>query len=547
VHAAVVEGDQLIAGARDPHLVTMWRSCAKPFQVMPLLTSGGFDTLQWGAEELALACASHGGEPEHIAIAQRMLASIGLEEGDLASKKVHSVPADISIREAAGFMTRHRVSSLVLMEGGSAAGIITDRDLREKVVARAGDFSSPVREIMSGPLVTADMQDYCFDALLKMIHHGIHHLVVCEGADLKGIVTNHDFMLLQGTSPLSVVKEIEGQQSIEGLASVMRRQRDVIGLLVKEGARAGNIMRIIGEMNDRVVGKVLQISEKRIGPPPVRYCWVLAGSEGRKEQIFRTDQDNAIIYEDVEEDREEAVRQYLLRLSEAVGEGLGRCGFPPCPAGYVATSPEWRRPLSSWKRLFSQWVNEPSPEGIMHSLVFFDLRPVHGDAGLAEDLWTHLLGAVGGRMLFLGNMANTITRNSPPIGFLKNFLVEKSGEHKDQLNLKVRGIAPLADMVRLFSLERGVRETSTIERIEALRGLHAVVREHADEMVQAFEFLMLLRIHTQLAEIERGSSPDNFIDPQALTNLERKTIREAFSLISKLQDHVIERYRPMII
>ncbi|MDA8432665.1 MAG: hypothetical protein M0Z60_06855, partial [Nitrospiraceae bacterium] len=153
---------------------------------------------------------------------------------------------------------------------------------------------------------------------------------------------------------------------------------------------------------------------------------------------------------------------------------------------------------------------------------------------------------IEGQMVFLGYMANMIIKNAPPVGFFRSFIVEKSGEHKNELNLKVKGIAPLVDMTRLFSLEKGIRETSTIERLSEVRERHTIVREHAEELEHAFEFMMLLRIQHQFEQIEAGKNPDNFINPDRLSNLEKKTIKESFALITRMQDIIIERYKPLI-
>jgi CBS domain-containing protein len=381
-----------------------------------------------------------------------------------------------------------------------------------------------------------------------MIKHNIHHIVVIKEGELRGVLTNHDLMMLQGTSPLSFAKDLESQQAIDGLVPVSAKINRVVGLLLKEGARAGNITKILTELNDRLVRKVLEISEKKLGRPPVPYCWIAFGSEGRKEQTFKTDQDNAIIYQDPETpQQEEAAKRYFTEFSALVRENLLRCGFPMCPANYMASNPKWRQPLKVWKKYFSSWVAEPTPDAILHALIFFDFRPVYGELALGEVLREHLTAILRDQKVFLGYLANITVQNRPPVGFFKTFVVEKGGEHKDELNLKVKGIAPLVDIVRLFALEKGVRETSTLERIEALRTRHTVVGEYADELKHAFEFIMVLRIHNQFGQIEAGRIPDNFINPSKLSNLEKRTIREAFALISKLQDHIIETYKHMIL
>jgi CBS domain-containing protein len=182
----------------------------------------------------------------------------------------------------------------------------------------------------------------------------------------------------------------------------------------------------------------------------------------------------------------------------------------------------------------------------MNALVFFDFRPVHGEASLAEELREYLIASLRDKKVFLGYLANMAIKNAPPVGFLKSFVVEKDGEHKDELNLKVKGIAPIVDIVRLFALERGVPETSTLERIAALRESHTIVQEYADEFAHAFEFIMLLRIHHQYEQMSAGQTVNNFINPNALSNLEKRSIKDAFQLITKIQDMIIERYKSLI-
>ncbi|MCL5978705.1 MAG: DUF294 nucleotidyltransferase-like domain-containing protein [Nitrospirae bacterium] len=468
--------------------------------------------------------------------------------GETATKKVFTVKDDATIQEAARIMAKNKISSLIIVDTKTLpVGIVTDRDLREKVVAKGRDVSEPVRNIMSLPLIRVDYRDYCFEAVLKMIRHNVHHILVIKDGNLDGVLTNHDLMLLQGASPLSFAKDIESQQTIEGLVPVSEKISKIIGLLLNEGAKASNITKIITELNDRLVKKILEIAEKKFGASPVPYCYIVFGSEGRKEQTFKTDQDNAIIYADVASNEIEAeVNKYFSKFTLFVRESLLKCGFPLCPADYMATNPKWRQPLKVWKKYFSNWISTPTADAVLNSVTFFDFRHVYGDAGISDALRDSLPSMLEDQKVFLGYLANMAIKNRPPIGFLKTFVVEKSGEHKDELNLKVKGIAPIVDIVRLFALEKGVKETSTIERINALRDRHTIVHEYGDELEQAFEFIMLLRIQHQYEQIKTGKTPDNFINPNKLSNLEKKSLKEAFHLISQIQDMVIDLYKSMI-
>jgi CBS domain-containing protein len=320
-----------------------------------------------------------------------------------------------------------------------------------------------------------------------------------------------------------------------------------VGLLLKEGAKASNITKVITEIHDRLVRKILEFAERKLGKPPVPFCWIAFGSEGRKEQTFKTDQDDAIIYADPANDAEaEAAKKYFSTFAAYVQDGLLQCGVPLCPANFMASNPQWCQPLRAWKKYFSTWISTPTPDAVLNSVAFFDFRPMYGEVSLAENLRDDLNALLKGEKVFLGYLANMAIKNQPPIGFFKSFVVDKGGEHKDELNLKVKGLAPLVDIMRLFALEKGIRETSTLERIDTLRGVHTIAQEYADDFEQAFEFMMLLRIHHQFRQISAGQAPDNFINPNKLSNLEKRSIKEAFQLITKVQNLIIERYKSLI-
>jgi len=467
---------------------------------------------------------------------------------EIASKNVIHVPETISINEAAKIMCEKNISSLIITSYQNIpVGIITDKDLRKKVVATGRNVTEPVKNIMSSPIIKIDAKDYCFEAILRMLKYNIHHLLVIKDGQIKGVVTNHDIMLLQGVSPLTIVREIEIQQSTDGVINASKQVNNIIGNLLQQGAKASNITKIITEINDKIVRKIIQLAERELGPPPVSYCWIALGAEGRKEQTFKTDQDNALIYSDTSPGQQESIQKYFLDFASFVKENLLKCGFPPCPGDIMASNPRWCQPLKVWKKLFSQWVYTPKGDSLMFSNIFFDFRGIYGDLSLEESLRDYLLNLVKDQKIFLGYLANLAVKNRPPLGFFKTFVVEKGGEHKDKLNLKIKGIAPLVDIVRLFSLEKGVRETSTLERIESLKTKHGIVKDLGEELIYAFEFLMLLRIKHQYSQIIKGQIPHNFINPENLSNLEKKMLKESFHLISKLQDILIERYKIMII
>jgi CBS domain-containing protein len=461
---------------------------------------------------------------------------------DLATKKVITASEDIAIKDAAEIMARNGVSSLVLLDrDGLPSGMVTDRDLRSKVVSKGRDITGRVGDIMSVTIIKSEAGDYCFEALLKMIRYNIHHLLVVDKGRLSGIITSHDLMMLQGTSPLSVAKEIEDQNTIDGLLPVSKKINKIITILIKEGARASNITRLITEINDRLLKKILEITEARLGPPPLRYCWIVYGSEGRKEQTFKTDQDNAIIFDDPQGSADTAVA-YFTDLADQMKSALSKCGFPPCSADYMASNPKWRRPLHLWKAYFSDWINNPTPEAILRSLIFFDFRAIHGDFLLAERLRAFLGHEVKDKNLFLAQMTGVVTQNRPPLDFFGKFICEKKGGNKGKINIKINGLCPIIDAARLSALETKVYNTSTLERLAGLRERQGTVSEFSLELEEAFEFLMSLRLRHQFQQIQEGIEPDNFINPANLRNMEKVLLKEAFKLILSVQEKTIKKY-----
>jgi CBS domain-containing protein len=289
---------------------------------------------------------------------------------------------------------------------------------------------------------------------------------------------------------------------------------------------------------------VLEIAEKQFGKPPLPYCWLAMGSEGRKEQIFKADQDNAIIYADPDGTaQKDAAQKYFAAFAVFVRDSLVQCGFPLCPSDLMASNPKWCQPLSVWKQYFSSWINMPSLAAARRSKIFFDFRGIAGEQALAEELRAFIGKTMDGQSGFLTAMADAAVWNRPPLGLFRSLIVEKKGEHKDELDLKTSGLVPVVDLARLLSLEAKVAETATLERLEALRGtILPKVQVNGDELAQAFEYISLLRIHHQVEQVARGERPDNFVNPRKLSNLERSMIRESFHIISHAQKMMADRY-----
>ncbi len=474
--------------------------------------------------------------------------------GEVVRRELVTIGAHESIRAAAERMGRAGVGSLVILDGaggaggGEVAGIVTDQDFRDKVAARGLSVELPVREIMSSPVLAVDDSTLCFDALLTMMKSQVHHLGVRRSGRVAGMVTAHDFMTLTGRSPYSLFKDIVGETRIDGLARLARGIPDVVRALFEEGARAGKVGRMVAVLNDLVLERLLTMLQEELGPPPLPFCWLAMGSEGRREQTIRTDQDNALIYQDPVAGGTDAglaarAEEYFGRLGRRAGECLVDFGYPRCPGGIMADNPKWRMSLSAWKRRFTDWIARPEPEQVLFAGIFFDFRPVFGYLALGEALRDHVTPLAAREEVFLHHMAADCLRSRPPLTFFKSFIVEKDGEHKDALDIKSRGVLPLTEFGRVMALKHGLRETNSLDRFKALAELGAISAEFHAELREAYEFLMQVRIASQLRQMDEGRQPGNHVKPGRLTDLEKRTLKEAFSVIGRMQTYVRETFR----
>jgi len=464
---------------------------------------------------------------------------------DVAKGRLYTIARDADVQEAAVIMSERMIGSLLVEDGdGGICGIVTDKDIRGKIVAKGRPLSTPVGDIMAAPVQTIRGQAICFDALLTMIKKRIHHLAVEDQGRITRVITTHDIMVAQGTSPLYMFREIMAQRRPEGLYDLSNKVHKVVRSLIEEGAKAYNITRMITVLNDHILERLLAMMNEEFGPPPLPYTWLSLGSEGRREQTFKTDQDNAIVYADTREPaRIEAAEKYFRVFAETTIGHLVRCGYPLCPGDVMASNIRWRQPLSTWKGYFSKWCRTPTPESVLNSTIFFDFRNVAGDSGLTAELREHLRGLAGRADIFQLYLARHFLASRPPMSFFRNFIVEKDGEHKNTLDIKKKGLVFFVDFARLFALKHGVAETNTLDRLRQLRDDRHLGGDLATEIIEAYEFLMHIRLVHQLRKLENDEEPDNYINPADLSDLERQTLKEAFGVINRMQEFTKQTLR----
>ncbi len=490
--------------------------------------------------------------PGPAAVYRGDLALFVRQVGDLVKGPVVSCGPEASVAEAARLMTGRGVGSVIVVGGGMPLGIVTDRDLRIKVVAQGLDSGTSVSAIMSSPLLSVDPTRPAFDALLEMTRRGIHHLGVVSGGRLAGVVSSHDIIVLQGTHPVGLVRDIEGQGTLAGLVEAAPRVQGVVRWLADAGAGSFDIGRIVAELNDRLVRRTLDLVVADLegrghGRPPLPFSWLVAGSEGRREQTLKTDQDNGLVYADPPPAVSETAAEYFAGLAGSMGEALGRLGFPPCPGGFMASNPRWCQPESVWRRYFAGWMETQEPEQVLHASLFFDMRPVVGDEAPGRALWEWVCERAPTHRLFLGYMAKAALERHVPLGFFGGFVVERAGTHKNTLDLKARGVFPVTQAMRVCALSLGVSETNTLDRLLASGRKGLFSSREVNDLRDAHEVIARLRLTHQLACLDMGAPPDNFINPEALGKADRLLLKEAFKTIAWLQRWIEDRFQTDLI
>ncbi len=459
---------------------------------------------------------------------------------DLIGREPVAVATTASVREAARVMSEHRVSSLLVMDGERLAGILTDRDLRTRVLAADVDPGVGVTAVMTTDPVTGAVDALAFEVLLEMVGRHIHHMPIVD-ADARpvGIVTTTDLLRLEQANPVYLAGDVAKQPDVAGVARVAGRLPQVVQSLVEQDASADDIGRVVTAVGDAVERRVLALAEADLGPPPVPYCWVALGSRARLEQALAADQDNAMLIDDTMQPEHAA---WFEALATRVTDGLVECGYPRCPGEVMATNPRWRQPLARWRQEFSTWLHQPVPDAILRASIFFDMRPVHGDATLHATLQRHVLTASPTSKVFLAHLAKQATAKEPPLGFFRGLVLEKAGDHKDTLDIKRGGIGAVVELARAHALSIGSPAVNTQARIEAAREAGVFGDERADDLRDAFEFISYVRLRHQAGQVRRGEPTDNFVAPRDLSSFDKRHLREAFAIVRAAQSALAHRY-----
>jgi CBS domain-containing protein len=350
-----------------------------------------------------------------------------------------------------------------------------------------------------------------------------------------GMLSNKDILSFQGQSPLFLLREI---QLAPGMEKIIEKHKQLAGLvrsLIYNGATARNVTRFITAVSDTILNKLMSMTLDEMGPAPVPFVFMIMGSEGRQEQTLKTDQDNAIVYQDPKPAFAEQVGSYFQKFGDIACTLLNEAGYDFCTGGVMAKNPRWCQPLSKWKSYFSDWIHAAEAEDLLQASIFFDFRRGFGEESLIEALRSHLFTSLKGWSGFFRHMTENALNFKPPLGFFRNFVVESKGRHRNAFDIK-SAMTPIVDFARVYALKNGIEETNTLDRLSQLRIRKIISLKEYDEMEKAYSFLMQLRFVRQItAVMDDNLKPDNYINPKKLTHIEQTMLKEIFKRVEKFQ------------
>lgn len=445
------------------------------------------------------------------------------------------------VQEVLRTMQALKIGSMLVVDAvGKPQGIFTRHDVLDRVALAQCDLSKPVSMVMTPNPQTLPAETSAYEAALLIAHRGIRHIPVCDGGRLIGVVTERDLFALQRVSVRSINHTVADADSIGALQLAASDIRRLARSMLGQGVAAEQLTLIIATLNDALVRRVLEIEQAKFPVADIRWCWLAFGSEGRYEQTISTDQDNGLIF-DPGDDSPDAVRARLLPFAQAVNADLDACGFPLCQGNIMAGNPQWCLSLREWREQFDSWITNTDPQALLNAVIFFDFRPLHGDAELARILRCHLSELAQGNHRFQRQLAQYALEIQPPLGMISDFVTD-DGEFHGTVDLKKSGARLFTDAARVMALAAGVEHTNTVLRLRQAGPLLNMPAEEIASISDGFFFLQTLRLRGQMAR-DAGSRDANRINPAELNEVDRRILKESFRQARKLQRRVALDYQ----
>jgi CBS domain-containing protein len=447
---------------------------------------------------------------------------------------------DATIQQLSRLMTDRKVTAaLVINETSTVIGIVTDHDLRERVLTEEFRSGMPVYTIMSSPIIKIHETALVYEALMRMEENGVRHLAVeSQDGDFVNIIDIKSLVQFQRYGPIVLSREISRAETIEEVAQYCQRTPSLVKSLLDSSSRQRNVTNMLSSVCDSASERLLKLGIEELGPPPVPFAFLGMGSHGRKEQTLFTDQDNGIIYTHSENIDPEKVKEYFLHLGNFVCGGLSKAGYANCIGQVMANNPRWCRSLPDWLHYFKEWINQPEPQEIININIFFDFRTVYGEESLSIALRQSVNEALIDQPAFMFLLAKNAVSFKPPFRILGNiYLGGGPGEHTGELNLK-DAIMPIVSFARLYAFQHQINQTNTLDRIDELTAKGIFQKSTRDEITDAYDFLMQLRLKNQVEAYKTGQPFDNNILPARLSYGQQEMLKQALAQVAAVQKKI---------
>jgi len=459
--------------------------------------------------------------------------AMGRPLGSLVARGVVTCPPEAPIGEVLRTMQERKIGSMLVVDhAGRLAGIFTRHDVLDRVALARCDLARPVSEVMTPDPMTLPAEASAWEAALLIAHRGVRHVPVHDGLKVIGVVTERDLFALQRVSVRAINRTIAAAGSVEELARAAEDTRRLARSLLGQGVAAEQLTLIVSALNDALTRRILEIESRRPELAGLRWCWLAFGSEGRYEQTISTDQDNGLVFEGQGEAG--VLRERLLPFALAVNRALDACGFPLCKGKIMAGNPQWCLSLDEWRQQFGRWVADTDPQALLHAVIFFDFRGLHGDDRLARLLRTHLTGLTRANSRFQRQLAQYALETPPPLGRISDFVTEGDGEFRGSIDLKRSGARLFTDAARVLALAAGIEHTGTAQRLRQAGPLLNMAQEEIASAVEGFFFVQGLRLRSQMAA-GQATSAANRIYPERLNEVDRRILKESLRQARKLQ------------
>ena len=476
---------------------------------------------------------------------KKLLAFTG-QVGDLAHNEIKTIDLSYTISQASRLLINPTINYLIVLRKQIPVGIVTKQLFSSSKIKNVNNSNELVTKVMDTQLISVQKEKSVLDTLIFMFKHNIESLLVMDDKKPIGIITQQDWLSVQVNYPTRLIKNIREANSISRIAQLRLESKKIIWETFVDEENAVSLTNIITVINDAIGKRIQQLALSHMsilekGNPPVKFAWIGMGSEGRKAQTIRTDQDNGIIFENVAPEKYDEVKKWFLEYAEIVVNGLHECGFPLCKGNIMASNPELCNSIDKWKEQFEFIITKANAKQLLDASIYFDFRCIYGKEGLANELWEFLFESMKTHNFFMRHFSeNLLEASRPPIRKLAWRFPSFLKFAPPPFDIKREGTAPLDAAIRLLALLNEIKETNTLKRLQSILEKGNMPKSLADNVHVAFDFILKLRFKLEFTMDTKISSSDHIVNPKDLDAIELRKLKDSLKTIYELQDYAFK-------